>query len=48
MTCAFGPCTCPVAGADEYCAPTCRFGVGAEGEPCKCGHSECFATSGRG
>ena len=48
VECAFGPCTCRVAPIDEYCAPICRFGIGSRSEPCKCGHSQCTATSGKG
>jgi hypothetical protein len=46
MTCAFGPCTCPIWGTDEHCGPTCRLGIGEVAEPCKCGHAECSATVG--
>jgi hypothetical protein len=46
--CAFGPCTCPVEKEGDFCAPTCRFGLGARGEPCKCGHGECKVTTGEG
>ena len=48
VPCAFGPCTCMVLPVDEYCTPTCRFGLGDTREPCKCGHGECTATSGKG
>lgn len=48
MTCAFEPCTCSVDGADAYCAPTCRLGIGEQAEPCKCGHADCSATDGNG
>jgi hypothetical protein len=48
VACAFGPCTCRVTPVDEYCTPTCRFGLGSRKEPCKCGHGDCKATSGKG
>jgi hypothetical protein len=48
MTCAFGPCTCTVAAPGDFCAPTCRMGISEVGEPCKCGHAECNATTGSG
>ncbi len=46
MICAFGPCTCPVDGTDDYCGPSCRLGIGDAKEPCKCGHAECSASVG--
>jgi hypothetical protein len=48
MTCSFVPCTCVVEATGEFCGPTCRMGIGDSGEPCKCGHAECTATSGSG
>lgn len=48
MTCAFGPCTCTVEEGVEFCGPTCRFGIGDDAEPCKCGHAGCRATRGDG
>jgi hypothetical protein len=46
--CAFDPCTCPVDDRDDYCGPTCRLGIGARNEPCKCGHAQCTVTIGDG
>lgn len=48
VPCGFEPCTCEVDPRDEFCGPTCRFGLGDRKEPCKCGHGECTATSGKG
>lgn len=48
MQCSFGPCTCPVDEAGNYCGPSCRLGIGERVEPCKCGHSRCSATTGDG
>lgn len=44
MTCSFDPCTCNPS--EDFCSPTCRQGIGEPGEPCKCGHAECTATTG--
>jgi hypothetical protein len=46
VICAHGPCTCPVEKTYEFCGPTCRMGIGEPGEPCKCGHGQCSATTG--
>lgn len=46
--CAYAPCTCSVESEGDYCGPTCRMGIGETGEPCKCGHGECTATTGDG
>ena len=45
-TCDFEPCGCELGGNLDYCAPTCRLGVGDKAEPCKCGHAGCEATVG--
>jgi hypothetical protein len=47
MACSFGACICTVE-RDDYCGPTCRFGISDENEACKCGHAECSVTEGRG
>ena len=46
MNCTHGSCTCETVADDGYCAPTCRLGIGEPGEPCKCGHADCSATTG--
>ncbi len=44
MQCAHEICTCSVPAAGEYCAPSCRTGIGDGGSECFCGHAECAAT----
>lgn len=48
MECAYPHCTCSVESVGDYCAPTCRMGIGGTGEACKCGHADCTSTNGSG
>lgn len=45
MTCQHDMCTCSIDEGLDYCAPTCRTGIAADGG-CSCGHADCDATEG--
>jgi hypothetical protein len=50
MECLHGPCTCVVAGDEDYCSDSCRQTETSGPDPeetasCFCDHPECAASN---
>ena len=44
-TCAHDMCDCEIDAALDHCSPTCRTGIGDNGN-CVCGHANCSSSTG--